>query len=106
MMRLTSSKPADHKELCALWGDLHAPGKECVCLRLILGKIFCHHTQKLNVLDKSVRRKKVVAAILTDLEIATITQYFLDLWGSGKKSVKGYRQWGKLAGLTEQCSIL
>ena len=31
MMRLTSSnKLADHKEFCALWGDLHAPGKVCM----------------------------------------------------------------------------
>ena len=51
-----------------------------------------HHTQKLNVLEKSIRRKKVVGVILMKLEIATVTQYFLGLWqGSRKKSVKDYR---------------
>lgn len=40
-----------------------------------------HHTQKLNVLEKSMRRKKVVGAILMELEIATVTHIF---WAYGR----------------------
>lgn len=59
-------------------GETYMLLEKCIYLRLILAKIFWHRTQKLNVLEKSVRRKEVVAAVLMEPEIATVTQYFLD----------------------------